>query len=576
MTFLKSPVDRLPLRGRKQWATNLLLAALATEFLGASITVPIMAQYAASFHVDRGLVGLVFSVGSFATLLSDLWLPRVSDSYGRKPAIVLSLIGSTIAYGFEAVAPTFGFLLFAAFVGGMFGGTPPVAVAYISDIYPPRERPQYIGLVPAIVSSCFVLGPTIGGFISNATNSFRVPITVSAVVCGALALPLVVLFVPDPRHLVNDREKEDLIELSEKDEAISNSQGETSPAGSSAGKEAKQVDESSSLIDGGDSGGREDQSATKYPGPWKDYRCWVCLFISLLNNTVFSCFVTTIPLVLEEPTFGLTSEHEAVFYTGLVLGCGACIQAIGMAFLFNAVQKWVGLVRTVYVGTFISLLGYVFISRQTTVFGMAIGFASFALGNCLTRPAYTSHLTNIVPTEFTARAIAMPSIASNIAGLISPIASSEILERTNQQTLYRSASGLLLLQLIIVLSFLRGEKREDEIVVDEKATITPEEEEEAAIECKSEEQFVQELVAMLKHRNYNLKCPMAQQLVMAIARRSFPYLSCDQYDKDRDQLLDEMKLTPCEKAQCKIRRGIIAKRTKCKLAAAQLTQLGGD
>lgn len=68
-----NPVDRLPIRGRKQWATNLLLVALATEYLGASITVPIMAQYAASFDVDPGVVGLVFSVGSFATLLSDMW-----------------------------------------------------------------------------------------------------------------------------------------------------------------------------------------------------------------------------------------------------------------------------------------------------------------------------------------------------------------------------------------------------------------------------------------------------------------------------------------------------------------------
>ena len=73
MGLLGNPINRLPVRGRKQWATNLLLASLATEFLGSSMLVPIMAQYAASFDVDKGLVGLVFSVSAFSTLLSDLW-----------------------------------------------------------------------------------------------------------------------------------------------------------------------------------------------------------------------------------------------------------------------------------------------------------------------------------------------------------------------------------------------------------------------------------------------------------------------------------------------------------------------
>mmetsp|Transcript_23766 Transcript_23766/g.70267 ORF Transcript_23766/g.70267 Transcript_23766/m.70267 type:complete len:564 (-) Transcript_23766:96-1787(-) len=562
MTLIRNPVDRLPIRGRKQWATNLLLSALATEYLGASITVPIMAQYAASFNVDRGLVGLVFSVGSFATLLSDIWLPRVSDSYGRKPAIVLSLLGSSIAYWMETIAPTFTFLLFSTFVGGMFGGTPPVAVAFISDIYSPSERPQYIGLVPAVVSSCFVLGPTIGGFISNSANSFRVPIAVSAIVCGFVALPLVLFFVPDPKYLIQEEEKEEIRELNKEEEQ------EIRKAGSTKGNiKMEPMDESSILLN------TDDQKFT-YSGPWRDYRCWICLFISLFNNTVFSCFVTTIPLVLEEPVFGLSSEQDAVYYTGLVLGCGAIIQALGLAFLFNVVQNSIGLTRTVYLGSFISLLGFILISYQTTVFGMAIGFSVFALGNCLTRPGYTSLLTNIVPTEFTARAIAMPTIAASIAGLFSPIVSSELLSKTNHEVLYRCASVVLLLQLILVLSFLRGDEKQEEIVLDGKAAKAKKEEEEAPMARMAEEQFVQELVAVLKHRKYDLDCPRAQKIVMAITLRSFPYLSYTDSDNECGQLLEELKIAQCEETWCKIKRGSIAKRTSCELAASHLTQLG--
>ena len=196
MGLLGNPVDRLPIRGRKQWATNLLLISLGTEYLGASITVPILAQYAASFdgefelliwcmhqlnshsssnfhlpHLsptqkstvassasssrwDRSLHfsaicgafvcarNVIFAAAVESSCIFFARLPRVSDVYGRKRAIVLSLVGSSIAYAMEAAAPSFAALLVASFVGGSFGGTPPVAVAYISDIFSPAERPQ--------------------------------------------------------------------------------------------------------------------------------------------------------------------------------------------------------------------------------------------------------------------------------------------------------------------------------------------------------------------------------------------------------------------------------------------------
>lgn len=560
MVLLRRPVDRLPLRNRKQWATNLLLGALATEFLGASITVPIMAQYAASFNVHKGLVGLVFSVGSFATLLSDLWLPRISDTYGRKLAIVLSLAGSTAAYAMETMAPTFDFLLFASFVGGMFGGTPPVAIAYISDIYPPEERPRYIGMVPAIVSSCFILGPTVGGFLSNASNSFRVPIGVSTVVCGALALPLAALFIPDSKYLVSEGEKNDIDELNKTQERVDKEDFSVRFEDND-----EVVDEASELL------GIEKQHEIIYPGPWKDWHCWVCLVISLSSNTVFSCFVTTIPLVLEEPVFGLASGHDAVYYTGLVLGCGACIQAMGMVLLFNKVQARFGLVYTVYIGTFVSLVGYIFISFQTSVLGMAAGFGIFTLGNCLTRPGYTSHLTTIVPTEVTARAIAMISIAANIAGLLSPIASSEILAMTNYATLYRIASCFVLFQLVWAVSFLKSKSDRGEKKAPERAKTI-----ETEVGHMNEEEFLAEFARTLKHRNYNLRCPRTQRAILAITKRSFPYLNdagC-RNEEEVCHLFDELNLTECREQQSKSRKMSIAKSTSCRMAASQLTQLG--
>mgnify|MGYP000431931215 CR=1 FL=1 len=185
-------------------------------------------------------------------------------------------------------------------------------------------------------------------------------------------------------------------------------------------------------------------------------------------------------------------------------------------------------------------------------------------------------MTNIVPTEFTARAIAMPTIAASIAGLLAPIASTELLAKTNYHVLYRCASSVLVLQLALVLLAplaLCGEG--EDVVVDKKATKATEDYEEAQFGHMTEEQFVIELVGLLKHRNYDLGSPKCQKIIMAIAHRSFPYLSSeDDGGEECKKLLEELKIADCDVAQCKIRRQSIARRVSCKLTASQLTQLG--
>ena len=90
----------------------------------------------------------------------------------------------------------------------------------------------------------------------------------------------------------------------------------------------------------------------------------------------------------------------------------------------------------------------------------------------------------------------------------------------------------------------------------------------------TEEQFIQELVGLLKHRNYNLNCAKSQRIILAIAERSFPYLGCDDDGGELTKLLQELKIADCDATQCKMRRQSIARRVSCKLTAAQLTQLG--
>ncbi len=91
----------------------------------------------------------------------------LSDRFGRRPIMLLSLFGLGIDYFIMGFAPTVAFLFFGRIIAGAFGATFSTANAYIADISPPETRAQNFGLVGASFGVGFMLGPVIGGFIGN-------------------------------------------------------------------------------------------------------------------------------------------------------------------------------------------------------------------------------------------------------------------------------------------------------------------------------------------------------------------------------------------------------------------------
>ena len=159
----------------------------------------------------------------------------------------------------------------------------------------------------------------------------------------------------------------------------------------------------------------------------------------------------------------------------------------------------------------------------------------------------------------------MPSIASNVAGLVAPLGATMLLGKTDHHVLYRYCAVGMFLQLALVLLCLRDEKE------DKEADKSPKDIE-GVPDQTNEEQFVQELVALLKHRNYDLDSAKSQKIIMAIAKRSFPYLSCD--GGDCEKLVEELHITDCKKAQAKMKRRTIVRQSSALVAGTDVTQLG--
>jgi DHA1 family tetracycline resistance protein-like MFS transporter len=105
-------------------------------------------------------------------------LGAMSDRYGRRPIILIALLGLGIDYIFHAWAPTIAFLFVGRLLAGITGASFTVATAYIADISTPEKKAQNFGLVGAAFGLGFILGPVIGGL--TAEYGVRVPFLVAA------------------------------------------------------------------------------------------------------------------------------------------------------------------------------------------------------------------------------------------------------------------------------------------------------------------------------------------------------------------------------------------------------------
>jgi len=136
---------------------------------------------------------LLFSFAAMQFVFSPI-MGGLSDKYGRRPVLLLSLLGLGIDYIFHALAPTLFWLFVGRLIAGMFGASFTTATAYIADVSTPEKRSQNFGLIGAAFGLGFIIGPVIGG-LAGAEFGPRAPFLVAAalslvnVIYGYFVLP---------------------------------------------------------------------------------------------------------------------------------------------------------------------------------------------------------------------------------------------------------------------------------------------------------------------------------------------------------------------------------------------------
>jgi MFS family permease len=142
-----------------------LLVLFVTAFVdmvGLAMIVPLLPFYATDLGASATTVGVLVSAFSVAQLaVAPLW-GRLSDRYGRRPAILAGLLITACAYVVFAFAASVPVLLLSRLVQGLGGGTIGVVQAYVADASAPEERTKSLGWLSAVTSLGAVAGPAFG------------------------------------------------------------------------------------------------------------------------------------------------------------------------------------------------------------------------------------------------------------------------------------------------------------------------------------------------------------------------------------------------------------------------------
>jgi len=140
-----------------------LMVTAFMDMIGVLMIVPLLPFYAKHMGANGFVVGLLVSSFSIAQLLMAPVWGRFSDHYGRRPALMVGMTASAIAYVIFAYADSLWLLFFSRLVQGAGGGTVSVIQAYVADALEPKDRAKGLGWLSAATNAGVAIGPLLGG-----------------------------------------------------------------------------------------------------------------------------------------------------------------------------------------------------------------------------------------------------------------------------------------------------------------------------------------------------------------------------------------------------------------------------
>ncbi len=177
-----------------------IILVVFIDLLGFSLILPLLPYYAETFKANETITGILIASYAVMQLIGAPLLGRLSDRFGRRPVLLLSVFGTFIGFLLLGFANALWMLFASRILDGLTGGNLSVAQAYISDVTDEKSRSKGLGMVGAAFGLGFIIGPVTGGLLSQ--WGYAVPAFVAA---GISFLNLILIYAWLPESLTEEK-----------------------------------------------------------------------------------------------------------------------------------------------------------------------------------------------------------------------------------------------------------------------------------------------------------------------------------------------------------------------------------
>ncbi|MDC5086561.1 TCR/Tet family MFS transporter [Acinetobacter baumannii] len=182
----------------------IIFATITLDAIGIGLIFPILPlllqdmTHSTHIAVYMGILASLYAAMQF--IFSPL-LGALSDRWGRRPVLLISLAGSAVNYLFLTFSHSLILLLIGRIIAGITSANMAVASTYIVDVSQENNRAKYFGLINAMFGAGFIIGPVLGGFLSE--YGLRLPFLVAAILTG-LNLLFAYFILPETRRVTSE------------------------------------------------------------------------------------------------------------------------------------------------------------------------------------------------------------------------------------------------------------------------------------------------------------------------------------------------------------------------------------
>lgn len=382
-----------------------LLLNLFIAFLGIGLVIPVTPTIMNELNISGSTVGYMVSAFAFAQLILSPLAGRAVDKYGRKPMIIIGLFIFSMSELLFGLGQSVEVLFVSRILGGVSAAfIMPAVTAFIADITTNETRPKALGYMSAAISTGFIIGPGIGGFLADIGT--RVPFFFAAAF-GLFAMVLSVFTLREPkRHYENT----------------------TIP--------------------------KQKTGFRKVFSPLY----FIAFMVLLISSFGLASFESLFALFVDRK-FGFTAKDIA-----LAISLGAIVGVIVQVGLFERLTRWFGEIRLIRYSLIGSTLLVLVMTYVTSYLAIILVTMVVFVGFDLMRPAVTTYLSKIAGNEqgFVG---GMNSMFTSIGNILGPIIGGILFDVDLNYPFYFAT---VMLAIGIALTFVWREQQPTDVTMEQK------------------------------------------------------------------------------------------------------------